>query len=290
MVQEVNLNNGITQLQQKYLFIGCGNMAKALIQGLLGKQVPASQITASCLTPNKHQKFVEQTQINLKKQSPSLVETASTIILAVKPAVIPSLLTDLADRDLAGKLIISVVAGLTCQQIQQQLDPENNKPPLAIIRAMPNTPAAIGQSATGAYANPEVKADQIKQAEDLLTAVGKLSWIKQEEQINLVTAIAGSSPAYCFIFIQAMVEQAEALGMSPDTARKLATQAVLGAAQLVEARPEQRLEELVDAVTSKGGTTEAAIASLKQQNFSETIKKAVQSAYNRAQQLGDTQS
>ncbi|MDQ7049584.1 MAG: pyrroline-5-carboxylate reductase [Enterobacterales bacterium] len=274
----------MTAEQQKYLFIGCGNMAKALIQGLLANAVPASHIMASCPRPEKHQAFAEQSKIHISRDLLALTQQASVIILAVKPAVIPVVLKQLSSLDLSQHIIISVAAGIQCQQIESGIQSTST-----IIRAMPNTPASIGQGATGLFVG--VKADESQKliATNLFKAVGTVTWVTSESQIDLVTAIAGSSPAYCFMFIQAMADQAQALGMPETSARQLATQALLGAAKLAQANPDVELQQMIDAVTSKGGTTEAAIASLKLDHFTDSIKNAVKSAYQRAQQLGETQ-
>ncbi len=274
----------MTPVQQKYLFIGCGNMAKALIKGLLADSVPASNIMVTCPRPQKQQDFVDQSKILISNEPSAFVQQASVIILAVKPKVIPEVLKQLSSLDLSTQIIISVAAGISCQQIASYLQTANS-----IIRAMPNTPAAIGQGATGLFASANVNESQRRVASKLFEAVGSVAWLESESQIDLVTAIAGSSPAYCFMFIQAMLDQAKALGMPETSAKQLATQAVMGAAKLVQANPEQDLQQLIDAVTSKGGTTEAAIASLKQDNFTDSVKNAVKSAYQRAQQLGDVQ-
>jgi len=274
----------MTPSPQKYGFIGCGNMAKALIQGLLADSVAPENIWVSCPQPEKHKAFAEQTQINMTRDSIVLAQQALTMILAVKPQVIPQVLDQLSQIDLSEHSIISIAAGINCDTIEKRL-----QQPVAIIRAMPNTPAAIQQAATGLFANTRVNTSQKIVAKQLFSAVGQFAWVELESQIDLVTAIAGSSPAYCFMFIQAMVEQAEDLGMPESVARQLATQSMLGAAKLVQTNTSQELQQLIDAVTSKGGTTEAAIASLKQNKFSDSIKEAVKSAYQRAQQLGDTQ-
>jgi pyrroline-5-carboxylate reductase len=271
----VNNNNQIS-------FIGCGNMTTAIIHGLIGQGMSPSNIQASNRSPEKLTKINASTNILTTTDNYQAAKFADILILAVKPQILPQICEQLKSIDLSNKLIISVAAGITTDKILKLLEQ-----PVAVIRAMPNTPATISEGATGLFANQQTSQSQKHTAESIFLAIGQAEWVEQESLIDVVTAIAGSAPAYVFLFIQAMVEQAVEDGLDEKCARNLATQAVLGASKLAQIKSGVALQDLRQAVTSPGGTTAAAIASFEQNDFSNIIKKAVYAATTRGKELGE---
>ncbi len=183
----------------KIAFIGCGNMAQAIIKGLTDSNYPAKNIIASNPSLPKLNKIEQKTGILTTQNNQQAGEFADVIVLAIKPQKMLNALANLQAISMQNKLIISVAAGIPCAQIANGLGIQNwqNQKP-TIIRAMPNTPALINQGATGIYAHHSIKASDKALCENIFNSVGKLVWVDKESQIDMVTAIAGSSPAYVF--------------------------------------------------------------------------------------------
>ncbi len=275
-----NTANSAETSPQKIAFIGCGNMASAIISGLIKSGWPSQQVFASNPSQPKLDALKSQFDLHTTNDNRQAVEFADIVVLAVKPQKLSQVCQSLANIDFSEKLVISVAAGYLSEKIGSAL-----KQSVAIIRAMPNTPSLIGLGATGLFANDSVTQEQKKLAEQVFAAVGTTTWVKQEEHINTVTAIAGSSPAYVFLMMQAMVEQAVESGLTQEAAFELVTQAFSGAAQLAQQTPEKPIKQLRQEVTSPGGTTAAAINSFKNDDFENIVKKAVRAAAARGQEL-----
>ncbi|MET1257141.1 pyrroline-5-carboxylate reductase [Aliikangiella maris] len=267
---------------QKIAFIGCGNMAKAIINGLVASGWPAKQIIASNPSNDKLIPLANQLAIATTNNNLEAAGFADIIILAVKPQKLTQVCQQLAKVDLSKKLLISVAAGYKSEKIAEHL---GQTPP--IIRAMPNTPAFIQCGASGLFATSQVNEQHKNITVSIFEAVGKISWVSAESHMDVVTAIAGSSPAYIFLMMQAMIEQAVELGLEQQQAFTLVTQAVSGAAQLAQATPEKSLDTLRKEVTSPGGTTAAAITSLIGNQFESIVKQAVTASVKRGQELGN---
>lgn len=270
-----------TKTTNKIAFIGCGNMAKAIISGLVNSGWPADQIMASNPSQPKLDKLHKELSIQITQDNLVAAEFADTLVFAVKPQKLSGVCALLTELDFSNKLIISVAAGYKADNIAAYLG--NNT---AIVRAMPNTPALIGVGATGIYANERVSTQQKQLTNQIFDAIGSTDWVTDESHINIVTAVAGSSPAYVFLLMQSMIEQAVESGLSEKAAFNLVTQAVSGAAQLAQAIPEKSLNTLRTEVTSPGGTTAAAIQSFTSSNFEEIIKEAVKASIQRGIELG----
>ncbi len=263
-------------------FIGCGNMSAAIIKGMIQSNFNAMDISVSNRSIEKLQSIKKELNIGITQNNAEICENSSVIVIGVKPQMFETVCKPLANIDLSDKLIISIAAGVKTTQISTLLQQE-----LAVIRAMPNTPSIISEGATGLFANPQCLQQQKDIANKIFQSVGKTAWVKDENQINTVTAIAGSAPAYIYLFMQAMVDQAVTLGFNSQDARTLITQSVLGTAKLAQFRSEIDLDDLRQAVTSPGGTTFEAIQSFNNNNFSEIVKDAVNAAYNRGVSLGE---
>lgn len=267
-------------IQKKLAFIGAGNMAWAIMQGLLKSGYHANEIIACNKSNVARREALQAVGIHTHFTNRQAVEQADVIILAVKPQMMAEVCAEFADIDLANKWIISIAAGISVARLKQLLPHAQH-----IIRTMPNTPSLIGEGLTGLFAEKSVDPTACQFAETLMTAVGKCYWVEQEAQINQIIAITGSSPAYFFRFMEAMQNSAEAMGFSADDARFLVQQAALGAAKLVAENPTTPLSTLRENVTSKGGTTAQALAVFEQYQLPKIIDDAMQAAIQRAEEM-----
>lgn len=267
-------------LTPKLAFIGTGNMAFAIIQGLLNSGYPAHQILACNKSNLERRASLQALGVQLPKSNQEAVEAADVIILAVKPQVMAEVCGEFYAVDFSAKTVISVAAGISTARLQVLLPSAQT-----IIRTMPNTPALIGEGLTGLFAKVGTNPTACQLAEQLMSAVGRCYWVKEEAQINQIIAITGSSPAYFFRFMEAMQQSAEEMGFSSEDARLLVQQAALGAAKLVAAHPQTPLSTLRENVTSKGGTTAQALAVFEQAHLADTVKQAMQAAILRAEEM-----
>jgi pyrroline-5-carboxylate reductase len=264
----------------KISFLGGGNMASALIGGLLKQGFGAADIQVVDL----YEPARERLQANLGVRTLAAPDAAfldcDVLVLAVKPQQMREALAPITGK-LGQQLVISIAAGLRLGDISRWLGGYAN-----MVRVMPNTPALIGQGTAGLFANPGVSASHREAAARILGAVGKSVWLENEGQIDAVTALSGSGPAYVFHFIEALQAGGEALGLSADTARQLAIQTLVGSAALAAESPESPAV-LRERVTSKGGTTAAALDVLARGDFMNLMQQALAAASARSTELGD---
>lgn len=268
--------------QKSIVFIGGGNMAQAIIGGLLANNYPAELINVCDRNPHKLEWFQAQgVQINQNKFQ--AVQQAEVVILAVKPQAMAETCAEFANGesavDLQHKLVISIAAAMNCARLSALLPSAK-----AIIRVMPNTPSLVGQGMAGLYATAQVDNELKQFSEQLLAAVGQVCWISDEQQMHSVTAASGSSPAYFFLFMQAMQQALAETGLNPQQIRLLIQQSALGAAEMVIQNPQLSLSQLRANVTSKGGTTAAAIKVFEQQ-LPQLVQQAMQACMERSQQM-----
>lgn len=268
---------------KKLAFIGTGNMAYAIIQGLLKSGYPASQIIACNKSNLARRAELQAVGIATNFANKAAVEQAEVIVLAVKPQMMAEVCAEFSDVDFSQKWVISVAAGISVERLEQLLPSAKN-----IIRTMPNTPSLIGEGITGLFAKKSVNSTACQFAEELMTAVGKCYWVESEDKINQIIAITGSSPAYFFRFMEAMQQSAMQMGFSEQDARFLVQSVALGAAKLVEKNPQTSLSTLRENVTSKGGTTAKALEVFEQYNLLETVDKAMWAAIHRAEEMEKT--
>jgi pyrroline-5-carboxylate reductase len=261
-------------------FIGGGNMARSLIGGLIARgQAPAAIRVAE---PNATQRdaLVQGFGVPVFESSVEAVAGAELWVLAVKPQVLPEICRALAPQAQAQKpLVISVAAGATTSQLERWLGGR-----LAIVRAMPNTPALIGMGITALFANADAKYDQRERAAGLLAAVGPTVWIDDEKHMDAVTAVSGSGPAYLFLLAEAMEAAGVAQGLSKVVAQALVRQTLHGAARMLVDLPEPA-DVLRQRVTSPGGTTEAAIDTFETGGFRALVNAAIVAATRRGAEL-----
>lgn len=260
-------------------FIGGGNMARAMIGGLINQGFSPTQLRASGPTLSKLLTLAEDFGIGISTDNSSVCQGAQVVILAVKPQVMQSVCRQLQGVIASDTLVISVAAGITCASLATWLGGN-----LAIVRAMPNTPSMLGLGAAGLFANPQVTPEQRQLAEQILGAVGIACWVAQEPLIDTVTAVSGSGPAYFFLFMEAMVAAAQAQGLDAATAHALTLQTALGAASLAQGSQED-LASLRRRVTSPKGTTEQAIFCFEQNQLPQLVAKAMEACRQRAQTL-----
>ncbi|WP_159565938.1 pyrroline-5-carboxylate reductase [Budvicia diplopodorum] len=262
---------------RKIAFIGAGNMAKAIIAGLVNGGYPAGLITACSPSISKESELHRQYAVNCSNDNVESARQADVVVFAVKPQMMAEVCTPISQQvALGGKLILSIAAGINVERFYQMLGKVD------IIRIMPNTPSLIGLGMSGLYAPANVTPEDKTFTATLMESVGKICWVNDESGINSVIAAAGSAPAYFFLFMEAIQQEAERLGFSPETARLLVQQAALGAAHMVEANPQIEIDTLRQQVTSKGGTTAEALRVFNENGLSETVASAMQAAIKRA--------
>ncbi|MEE9302995.1 MAG: pyrroline-5-carboxylate reductase [Thiotrichaceae bacterium] len=263
-------------------FIGAGNMARSLIAGLIQDDT-AFEIRVS---------DPDESQLDTIKRNWQTVKTFTNneaackdvhiIVMAVKPQILPMLCVSLSTQLQATRpLIISIAAGVRESTINQALGGS-----FPIVRCMPNTPALVQAGATGLYANAQVNDEQRSEAEGILRAVGITLWFTDEQQLDTVTAVSGSGPAYFFLVMEAMQKSASKLGLTDDEARLLVLQTAMGAAKLA-LESNDDAATLRERVTSKGGTTEAALKVLNEGGLTELFHQALTAAENRSKELAE---
>lgn len=270
---------------QKISFIGGGNMAQALISGLVSCGVKPSLITVADPNSEAREQLAAK---GLKTVDPTADAKAAVIdadimVLAVKPQVMKAVVGSFADA-LDKQLVISVAAGLSTELLSNMLGGYKN-----IVRAMPNTPAMIQMGATGLYGTDNISAEQKQLATAVMEASGLVMWVDNEEHMHAVTAVSGSAPAYMFYFIESMVDGAVALGLDKEQASVLAMQTMLGAAKMAM-NSDDAPAELRRKVTSPNGTTQAAVESMQANDVAGQIIEAMQACYDRSQALSEEMS
>ena len=261
------------------VFVGGGNMASAIISGLLKQGLPASALHVVEPSETQRAKLRQEFGVQcLPNADPSLAD-ADLVVWAVKPQ---SFLAAAAPCGgiLQNALHLSVMAGIRSDAIALAVGTRR------VVRAMPNTPALIGQGIAGLYAAPEVTAAERNRVHDVLAATGATLWVEREADLDAVTALSGSGPAYVFYFVEAMVQAAQEMGLSAEQGRALALATFAGATALAQASPEP-VSTLRERVTSKGGTTHAALLSLEANAVKAAFVAALKAAQQRARELGD---
>jgi pyrroline-5-carboxylate reductase len=264
----------------KITFLGGGNMAGALIGGLLNNGFPAGDIAVIEIGAENRARLERSFGVRCFAEPDAVSLHCDALLLAVKPQQMREACAPL-QTFLKDQLIISIAAGLRLDDLSRWLDGYAK-----LVRTMPNTPALIGSGVTGLFAAPGVSEAERLGAERVMQAVGSTVWVSEESQIDAVTAISGSGPAYVFLFIEALQQAAAELGFTPKQARQLATETVLGSAKLA-AQSEEPASALRERVTSKGGTTEAALRTMAERGFKDSVVAGALAANARAGELGE---
>ena len=270
---------------KKISFIGGGNMAQALISGLVSCGFKPSLITVADPSSEAREQLAAKglNTVDPTADAKAAVIDADIVVLAVKPQVMKAVVSSFADV-LDKQLVISVAAGLSTELLSDMLGGYDN-----IVRAMPNTPAMIQMGATGLYGTDNISAEQKQLATAVMEASGLVMWVDNEEHMHAVTAVSGSAPAYMFYFIESMIDGAVALGLDKEQASALAMQTMLGAAKMAM-NSEDAPAELRRKVTSPNGTTQAAVESMQANDIGGQIVEAMQACYDRSQALSEEMS
>jgi pyrroline-5-carboxylate reductase len=269
-------------------FIGGGNMASAMIGGLLKRGFTKEQITVVEIDKASHQRLIAQFGISvLAAQDQQTIQKCDVIVLAVKPQQMRDVAIQLGPNLSAGAIVLSIAAGIRITDLAKWIGNPTQR--FVLVRAMPNTPALVGAGITGLYSVPPLKEQQRIQIEEVIRAAGAFVWISSEEDMDAVTAVSGSGPAYFFYFIEALEQAGKELGLPEETARKLALETALGAAKLAHESTENPAT-LRARVTSKNGTTERALLSMEEK-IAGTVKQriitAAKTAAARSREMGD---
>jgi pyrroline-5-carboxylate reductase len=264
----------------KITFIGGGNMAIALIGGMRRQGFSAAAIQVVEPFEESREKLTEAFGVRCTATVDAAALNCEVLMLAVKPQQMKDAVAPLVCR-LGNAVVVSIAAGLDMAALSRWLGGHRK-----IVRCMPNTPALIGAGITGLCADPSVDLEGRTAAEKILKAVGSTVWIENEEQMDAVTAVSGSGPAYVFYFLEAMEAAALNLGFDPRSARQLTVETFLGAARLAE-QSEESLSALRERVTSKGGTTEAALMSFGASGIAAAIEHGIVAAQARGRELGE---
>lgn len=270
---------------KKISFIGGGNMAQALISGLVGCGIEPNLITVADPSSDIREQLAAKglNTVDPMADAKSAVVDADIVVLAVKPQMMKVVVGAFADA-LDNQLVISVAAGLSTDLLSSMLGGYSN-----IVRAMPNTPSMIQMGATGLYGTDNISAEQKELATAVMEASGLVMWVDDEEHMHAVTAVSGSAPAYMFYFIESMVDKGIALGLDTEQASALALQTMIGAAKMAM-NSEDTPAELRRKVTSPNGTTQAAVESMQANEIGRQIGEAMQACYDRSQALSEEMS
>ena len=260
-------------------FIGGGNMASAIIGGLIHQGQPASQIEVVEPWAEAREALRKHYGIEAHAEAGPALQRAGIVVWAVKPQTFKDAAAQ-AKAHTQAALHLSVAAGIRSDSIAQWLSTER------IVRTMPNTPALVGKGMSAIYARPAVNAEERTQVEAILASTGEFLWVESEKLLDAVTALSGSGPAYVFYFLEAMTRAGVGMGLSEQQAHQLAVGTFVGASELARSSDEPP-EVLRERVTSKGGTTYAALTSLERDAVGESFVRAMEAAQQRAQELGD---
>lgn len=265
---------------QTIAFIGVGNMAKAIIKGLIASGVSSTSILGTSRTEAKRKDYAESMGITMLADNSAAVAAADMVVLCVKPIQMQAVIADFAGSVRPEHLFVSVAAGLELPSLTAGLGA------VAVVRSMPNTPSQLRSGMSGLVANPYVLPHQRQWVEQLFASVGQSLWVENEQQMHTVTALSGSSPAYFFRFLEAMIAYAETQGMDNASARKLATYSMLGAARMAT-ELEDSLAQMRINITSPKGTTEQALLSFEASEIDQVVAKAMQACENRSKEFAE---
>lgn len=273
---------------QKIALIGAGNMARALIGGLRAAGMDPRGMTVADPVVHRREEVASEYGVRTATNNPDAARNADLIVLAVKPQDITAVLRELQSVVATDQpLVLSVAAGIRTDTLVEALGGYRR-----VIRAMPNRPALLGRGITALYAPPAVVAEERARIEEVLRAVGHTVWVEREEQMDAVTAVSGSGPAYFFLLMELLEQAARELGLSAQVARKLSIETAYGAACMARGSHDKDPvygdpAQLRTEVTSRGGTTEAALAVLSDADLRDIVRRAVAAAAQRSAELAN---
>lgn len=263
-------------------FIGAGNMATAILGGMLDNGFKASDVWVSAPDDSHLQAIKKRFGVSVTTDNRHCAQQADLVILAVKPQVMRDVCTDIAPVvQNTRPLIASIAAGLGADTLDNWLGGG-----LPLVRIMPNTPSLVGRGAAGLFANDQVSDKQKALVESIFSSIGSALWVEDEAMLHAVTALSGSGPAYFFLILEALEEAATDAGMKAETARQLAIQTMAGAAEMA-GRSEHEPAQLKRNVMSPGGTTEQAVTTFEEGGLRALVKKAYTAAFERSQTMAE---
>lgn len=263
-------------------FIGSGKMASAIIKGLLKANiVDSSSIIATQLNPETIKEKSKTLGVEVITDNKFLVQKSDVIFLAVKPMQVESVLEEISEFIVPDKLIISVAAGVKVNKIEKML-PSNSR----VVRVMPNTPALIGEGISGIFGGTNINNNDINYVSELLSAVGKCIVLDNESQMDIVTAISGSGPAFYYKFMNDIAHAGEKLGLSYEQSLLLSIQTAIGSAKMALNR-DKSMEELISNVATKGGCTRVGIDTMESLNIEKTLFEVIKNTTQKAKELGE---
>ncbi|MCZ2722620.1 pyrroline-5-carboxylate reductase [Marinomonas sp. 15G1-11] len=265
----------------KIAFIGMGNMASAIMQGLLNSGVSADNITGTARTDSKRAYFSDTFGINMIADNKVAVATANIVVLCVKPIQMQAVIEDFSSVIQPNQLFISVAAGLEVASLQAWLGD------VGIVRSMPNTPAQLGAGVAGLIGNDLITKQHKEWTDILFSSVGRSLWVNDERHMHTVTALAGSSPAYFFRFIESMVRYGVEDGLTEEESRFLAAHSMLGAARMATELTNISVEQLRINITSPKGSTEQALLSFEANGIEKMMSDALSACAKRSQEFAD---
>lgn len=263
----------------KIAFIGGGNMAASLLGGLLANGYNADLLWVADIRQTVLDQLAADYQIHTSSTNSEVVPDADVVVLAVKPDCIREVAQQIAPLLAGNTLVVSIAAAISQSSLRRWLGDG-----VAIVRCMPNTPALVQTGATALHANSNVQPKQRDLAENIMRAVGVCLWVCHESELDAVTAISGSGPAYFFLLMEAMEQAAAELGLGEEDARLLVQQTALGASKIAIESPDNA-SQLRHKVTSPGGTTAAALQTLEQGRFAQLVAKALHAARDRSVEM-----
>lgn len=265
----------------KLVFIGAGNMARSLIGGLINNGHTPAAITATDINQSQLDLLQDTLAISTSTDSLAAIRQADVVVLAIKPQQIESLIDDVREAlHESAPMVISIAAGIRESDLSRWIGIT-----LPVVRCMPNTPSMLGAGVTALYANASVSEAQCEIAGQILTTAGIIEWVKDEALLDTVTAISGSGPAYFFLFAECIAAKATELGLDKETAVKFAAHTCYGAARMLMESGDSP-QQLRLNVCSKGGTTEAAIASFEASGIRSMVNDAMDACYKRSIEMG----
>ncbi|MDO8955157.1 MAG: pyrroline-5-carboxylate reductase [Gammaproteobacteria bacterium] len=268
-------------LKPLIVFLGGGNMTRSLVSGLVSSAYEPSLITVIDHHADKLSKLSAEFKVKTSMNSDAALQVADVVILAVKPQSMQALATEIAPHlQKRQPLLLSIAAGLNIDILAKWFGAT-----MPIIRAMPNTPSMVQAGAAGLFSNPLASTEQKRMAEQILMASGLAVWLNKESDIDIVTALSGSGPAYYFLIMEIMTRTAIEMGLDADTAKALAIQTALGSSVMAK-ESQSELGALREGVTSKQGTTAAALQFFKEHGIDDLFKGAMLAAKNRSDELG----
>lgn len=260
-------------------FIGIGNMAGAIIGGLIAGGYPAKNILGTSRTQEKRDRFAEKYGMVTLADNNDAVNKADVVVLCVKPAQMQEVVEAFADQVRDDQMYISVAAGLELSALTRWLGKD-----VSVVRCMPNTPSQLGAGVSGLIANAHTSADQKEWVSGVFESIGISVWVEEESQMHALTALSGSSPAYFFQFLEAMIKTGKEQGLSEEISRRLAANAMLGAARMATELKEP-IDQLRKNITSPKGTTEQALLSFEASGIDNIVNTAMKACMTRSKEM-----